>query len=90
MSFAALKDPGLARWIDTYVAFPSTMVDRITPQTSKSERKFVEQDVRGRRQMAGRDRAVSPVGDRGFASAMGGRRSTRSVPNSSPMSATTS
>ena len=43
MSFAALKDPGLARWIDTHVAFPSTMVDRITPQTSKSERKFVEQ-----------------------------------------------
>lgn len=43
VSFAALKDPGLARWIDTNVAFPSTMVDRITPQTSKSERKFVEQ-----------------------------------------------
>ncbi|BBX42003.1 mannitol dehydrogenase family protein [Mycobacterium simiae] len=43
VSFAALKDPRLARWIDTYVAFPSTMVDRITPQTSKSERKFVEQ-----------------------------------------------
>src|ERR1700727_1221718 len=43
VSFAALKDRGLARWIDTHVAFPSTMVDRITPQTSKSERKFVEQ-----------------------------------------------
>ena len=43
VSFAALKDPGLARWIDTHVAFPSTMVDRITPQTSESERKFVEQ-----------------------------------------------
>jgi mannitol 2-dehydrogenase len=34
VSFAALKDPGLARWIDTYVAFPSTMVDRITPSTT--------------------------------------------------------
>ncbi len=44
VSFAALKDPGLARWIDTYVAFPSTMVDRITPQTSKSERNFVERE----------------------------------------------
>lgn len=44
VSFAALKDPGLARWIDTHVAFPSTMVDRITPQTTKSERKFVEQE----------------------------------------------
>jgi mannitol 2-dehydrogenase len=43
VSFAALKDPALARWIDTYVAFPSTMVDRITPQTSNSECKFVEQ-----------------------------------------------
>jgi mannitol 2-dehydrogenase len=43
VSFAALKDPGLARWIDTHVAFPSTMVDRITPQTSKSECELVEQ-----------------------------------------------
>jgi mannitol 2-dehydrogenase len=43
VSFAALKDPGLARWIDTHVAFPSTMVDRITPRTSNSDRKFVEQ-----------------------------------------------
>jgi mannitol 2-dehydrogenase len=42
VSFAALKNPGLARWIDTYVAFPSTMVDRITPQTSKSDHQFVE------------------------------------------------
>lgn len=41
VSFAALRDPGLARWIDTHVAFPSTMVDRITPQTSNSERQFV-------------------------------------------------
>jgi mannitol 2-dehydrogenase len=43
VSFASLKDPGLARWIDANVAFPSTMVDRITPQTSKSERRFVEE-----------------------------------------------
>ncbi|OCB35263.1 mannitol dehydrogenase [Mycobacterium malmoense] len=43
VSFAALKDHSLARWIDTHVAFPSTMVDRITPQTSHFERKFVEQ-----------------------------------------------
>jgi len=42
VSFAALRDPGLARWIDTNVAFPSTMVDRITPATSDSERQFVE------------------------------------------------
>src|SRR6202000_1102467 len=43
VSFAACKDPGLARWIDTYVAFPSTMVDRITPQTSESEVEFVRE-----------------------------------------------
>ena len=42
VSFAALKDPGLARWIDAHVAFPSTMVDRITPATSNSQRRFVE------------------------------------------------
>ena len=62
VSFAALKDPGLARWIDTHVAFPSTMVDRITPQTSKSEREFVEQTFGDRRQVAGADRAVSASG----------------------------
>jgi mannitol 2-dehydrogenase len=43
VSFAALRDAGLARWIDTYVAFPSTMVDRITPQTSESEVEFVRE-----------------------------------------------
>src|ERR1700733_12077847 len=43
VSFAALKNPGLARWIDAHVAFPSTMVDRITPRSSKAERRFVEQ-----------------------------------------------
>jgi mannitol 2-dehydrogenase len=42
VSFAALRDPELAGWIDRHVAFPSTMVDRITPQTSNSERRFVE------------------------------------------------
>jgi mannitol 2-dehydrogenase len=42
VSFAALQDTALARWIDTHVAFPSTMVDRITPATSNSERQFVE------------------------------------------------
>lgn len=42
VSFAELTDPGLARWIETHVAFPSTMVDRITPQTSNEERQFVE------------------------------------------------
>jgi mannitol-1-phosphate/altronate dehydrogenase len=33
VSYAALRDPRLAQWIDANVAFPSTMVDRITPKT---------------------------------------------------------
>ncbi len=36
--FAELRDPGLARWISAEVAFPSSMVDRITPATTPEER----------------------------------------------------
>ncbi len=36
--FAALRDEVLARWIVDRVAFPSSMVDRITPQTAPEER----------------------------------------------------
>jgi mannitol-1-phosphate/altronate dehydrogenase len=42
MAFAALRDPALARWIDDRVAFPSSMVDRITPMTSPEDRDDVE------------------------------------------------
>lgn len=42
VSFAALRNPSLGRWIDRHVAFPSTMVDRITPVTTWAERRFVE------------------------------------------------
>ncbi|GGQ77365.1 mannitol dehydrogenase family protein [Couchioplanes azureus] len=38
VSFAELRDPELARWIDEHVAFPSSMVDRITPETTPEER----------------------------------------------------
>jgi fructuronate reductase/mannitol 2-dehydrogenase len=38
VSFAQLRDPGLARWIEENVAFPSSMVDRITPETTPEER----------------------------------------------------
>lgn len=37
-SLAALIDPTLADWIDEHVSFPSSMVDRITPETSVAER----------------------------------------------------
>jgi mannitol 2-dehydrogenase len=39
--FAALRDEVLARWITDRVAFPSSMVDRITPQTAPEERAAV-------------------------------------------------
>jgi mannitol 2-dehydrogenase len=38
VSFAALRDPDLARWIDEHVTFPSSMVDGITPGTSPQDR----------------------------------------------------
>ena len=36
--FAALRDPELGRFIADEVAFPSTMVDRITPATTDADR----------------------------------------------------
>lgn len=38
LSFARLKDPRLAEWIETNVAFPNCMVDRITPATTDAHR----------------------------------------------------
>jgi mannitol-1-phosphate/altronate dehydrogenase len=38
MSFAALRDPRLAEWISENVSFPSSMVDRITPETTPQQR----------------------------------------------------
>jgi fructuronate reductase len=35
--FAALGDCGLATWIETHAAFPSTMVDRIVPATTPDD-----------------------------------------------------
>jgi mannitol-1-phosphate/altronate dehydrogenase len=40
-AFAELRDPSLARWIADEGAFPSSMVDRITPHTSPAEREAV-------------------------------------------------
>jgi mannitol 2-dehydrogenase len=37
-AFARLRDPELADWISAQVRFPNSMVDRITPQTSESDR----------------------------------------------------
>jgi fructuronate reductase/mannitol 2-dehydrogenase len=40
-SFARLRDPALADWIADHGAFPSSMVDRITPQTTDEDREMV-------------------------------------------------
>jgi len=41
VSFARLRDPDLAAWIEEHVAFPSSMVDRITPTTTPEDRDAV-------------------------------------------------
>ncbi|HEV7869990.1 MAG TPA: mannitol dehydrogenase family protein, partial [Modestobacter sp.] len=41
VGFARLLDPDLARWIDDNVAFPGSMVDRITPSTTARDRATV-------------------------------------------------
>uniref|UniRef100_UPI001FE7ADD8 mannitol dehydrogenase family protein n=1 Tax=Modestobacter excelsi TaxID=2213161 RepID=UPI001FE7ADD8 len=41
VSFARLRDEELAAWVDEHVAFPSSMVDRITPTTSPEDREAV-------------------------------------------------
>ncbi|MFW3172186.1 mannitol dehydrogenase family protein [Geodermatophilus sp. CPCC 206100] len=41
VSFARLRDDDLADWIEEHVAFPSSMVDRITPTTTPEDRDAV-------------------------------------------------
>ncbi len=41
LAFAALRDPALRDWIAAGVAFPNSMVDRITPQTIDADRAMV-------------------------------------------------
>ena len=42
-AFAALRDPELGRWVHDAVAFPSSMVDRITPVTTDEDRALVRE-----------------------------------------------
>jgi fructuronate reductase/mannitol 2-dehydrogenase len=44
VSFARERDPELADWIDEHVAFPSSMVDRITPGTSDEATELLERE----------------------------------------------
>ena len=43
-AFATLRDPDLGGWIGQHVAFPNSMVDRITPVTTDADRKSLTQD----------------------------------------------
>jgi mannitol 2-dehydrogenase len=43
IAFAKLRDPELGEWMEREVAFPSSMVDRITPVTSEEDRRFVSE-----------------------------------------------
>ncbi len=40
-SFAEMKSPALRSWIEQNVAFPNSMVDRITPATTDSDRRLL-------------------------------------------------
>ena len=44
VSFAAARDERLAAWIEQHVAFPNSMVDRITPQTDVADREALRRD----------------------------------------------
>ena len=43
-SYAKLKDPELGAWIEENVAFPNSMVDRITPATTPDDIAAIESD----------------------------------------------
>jgi mannitol 2-dehydrogenase len=43
-SYARMKDPDLADWIEREVAFPNSMVDRITPATTPEDIAAIETD----------------------------------------------
>jgi len=42
LGFAERKDPGLAGWMREHIAFPSSMVDRVTPGTVAADRAYLE------------------------------------------------
>jgi mannitol 2-dehydrogenase len=45
-AFARLRSPDLADWIEREVRFPSSMVDRITPMTTDTDRAMVEEELK--------------------------------------------
>ncbi len=45
LALAGLQDPDLASWIEAEIAFPSTMVDRITPVTAEADIEWLRETV---------------------------------------------
>jgi mannitol 2-dehydrogenase len=43
LGFAERKNPELARWMREHIAFPSSMVDRVTPRTVDADGAYLEQ-----------------------------------------------
>ncbi|WIA99381.1 mannitol dehydrogenase family protein [Curtobacterium sp. MCBA15_012] len=44
-AFARLQDPAFGDWVDEHVAFPNSMVDRITPGTTDADRAVVRDEL---------------------------------------------
>ena len=44
-AFARIKEPALADWIESNVAFPNSMVDRITPVTAAKDIEIVQDEL---------------------------------------------
>lgn len=44
LGVCAMIEPGLEAWVEDNIAFPNSMVDRITPQTTDSDRAFLAQE----------------------------------------------
>ena len=63
-AFADLAEPGFGTWIREMVAFPNSMVDRITPVTTADDIEQLRSPLRYRRPLAGGIRAVHAVGSR--------------------------
>ena len=88
--FAALRSKDLGKWIADTAAFPSTMVDRIVPETTDADRDAVSISARYARRLARDDRAVHAMGGRGPLSRRAGPILPPPASSSSPTSSRSS
>ena len=89
-AYARLRDPELGDWVAVDVAFPNSMVDRITPVTTDEDRAQVAERFGVDRRLAGGLRALHPVGAGGQLHPRPAGRSSRSGCRWSPTSSRTS